>query len=141
MKKLALAMMLCVASCSPPVAYARDNGQWDATNADVQKWFKGLMQPDLPTISCCGEADAYYADSWEVEGDHYVAVITDTRPDAPLHRPHIEVGTRIRVPNHKMKFDAGNPTGHGVVFVVLRGDDDDPPDGWHVYCYITPGGA
>jgi hypothetical protein len=25
----------------------------------------------------CGEADAFEADAFEVEGDHYVAVITD----------------------------------------------------------------
>jgi hypothetical protein len=80
-----------------------------------------------------GEADAYWADSYEVEGDHYVAIITDERPDGPLARAHIDVGTRIIVPNAKIKWDQGNPTGHGVIF--LRSDDK-----W-VYCYAPPGGV
>jgi hypothetical protein len=37
------------------------------------------MQPDNPQISCCGETDAFEADTFEVEGDHYVAVIIDAR--------------------------------------------------------------
>jgi hypothetical protein len=71
--------------------------------------------------------------SYEVEGDHYVAIITDERPDGPLARAHIDVGTRIIVPNAKIKWDQGNPTGHGVIF--LRSDDK-----W-VYCYAPPGGV
>ena len=68
----------------------------------------------------------------EVDGDHYIAIITDERDDAPLGRPHIAPGTRIAVPNRKMKWDAGNPTGHGVIFVGLRGQ---------VLCYVAPGGV
>jgi hypothetical protein len=41
--------------------------------------------------------------------------------------------TRIIVPNAKIKWDQGNPTGHGVIF--LRSDDK-----W-VYCYAPPGGV
>jgi hypothetical protein len=100
----------------------------------IRKWFQNLVQPDVPTMSCCGEADAYWADSYEVEGDHYVAIITDERPDGPLARAHIDVGTRIIVPNAKIKWDQGNPTGHGVIF--LRSDDKK----W-VYCYAPPGGV
>jgi hypothetical protein len=77
----------------------------------IRKWFQNLVQPDVPTMSCCGEADAYWADSYEVEGDHYVAIITDERPDGPLARAHIDVGTGIIVPNAKIKWDQGNPTG------------------------------
>ena len=99
----------------------------------IRKWFQNLVQPDVPTMSCCGEADAYWADSYEVEGDHYVAIITDERPDGPLARAHIDVGTRIIVPNAKIKWDQGNPTGHGVIF--LHSDDK-----W-VYCYAPPGGV
>jgi hypothetical protein len=53
--------------------------------------------------------------------------------DGPLARAHIDVGTRIIVPNAKIKWDQGNPTGHGVIF--LRSDDK-----W-VYCYAPPGGV
>jgi len=77
--------------------------------------------------------NAYWADSFEVEGDHYVAIITDERPDGPIGRPHIEVGTRVVVPNHKIKWDQGNPTGHGVIFLGFGAQ-------W-VYCYVPPGGV
>lgn len=110
---------------------ARDNGQWLSEDVLISKWFQNLKQPDNPQISCCGEADAYWADSFEVEGDHYVAIITDERPDAPLNRPHIELGTRVIVPNNKMKWDEGNPTGHGVIFIGQPG----------IYCYVAPGGV
>jgi hypothetical protein len=38
------------------------------------------MRPDEPYLRCCGLADAYWADSYEVKGDQYIAIITDTRP-------------------------------------------------------------
>lgn len=114
-------------------ALARDAGQWDdATPADVRIWFKTLMQPDNPMVSCCGEGDAWHADSFEVSGDQYVAIITDTRDDVPLIRRHIEPGTKFIVPNSKLKIDAGNPTGHGVIFIGGAGN---------VLCYIAPGGG
>jgi hypothetical protein len=68
------------------------------------------MQPDNPSMSCCGGADAFEADTFEVVGDHYVAVTTDGKG-------MIAPGTRIPVPNRKMKWDAGNPTGHGILFL------------------------
>jgi hypothetical protein len=37
---------------------ARDLGQWASADPSVSKWFKSLMMPDNPTISCCGGADA-----------------------------------------------------------------------------------
>ena len=113
-------------------ADARDTGQWESANSEIREWYQALMQPDNPAVSCCGEADAYWADSFEVEGDKYVAIITDSRPDAPLRRKHVDVGTRIVVPNHKLKYDQSNPTGHGVIF-LSKGD--------HVYCYVPPGGV
>lgn len=115
-------------------AFARDNG-WENTPPDVRQWFRSLMQPDAPAVSCCGEADAYEADDFEIEGDHYVAIITDTRDDVFSNgaaRPHIDPGTRIHVPNAKMKWDAGNPTGHGVIFIGQGGT---------LYCYVAPGGV
>ena len=111
---------------------ARDLGQWEIQPLQVRQWFQKLMQPDDPTASCCGEADAYWADSFEVDESRYVAIITDERPDAPLGRPHRMVGERILVPNHKIKWDEGNPTGHGIIFLGTSG---------HVYCYVPPGGV
>jgi hypothetical protein len=78
------------------------------------------------------QSDAYWADSFEVDEDHYVAIITDERPDGPLGRPHRELGEKIVVPNHKIKWDEGNPTGHGIIFIGIGGQ---------VYCYVPPGGV
>jgi hypothetical protein len=92
------------------------------------------MQPDNPRVSCCGEADAYWADSYEVDGDEYVAIITDERGEAydeKIGRVTREVGTKVPVPNRKIKWDRGNPTGHGIVFLSTGG---------HVTCYLPPGG-
>ncbi len=113
-------------------AYGRDFGQWTGSDPEIAAWYQSLRQPDNPSLSCCGVADAYWADSFEVgPNGEYVAIITDER-DLP-YRQKREVGTRIVVPNHKIKTDQGNPTGHGIVF--LRPNSDD------VYCYLAPGGV
>lgn len=113
-------------------AMARDGVDWDSIHTpEVSKWYGSLMQPDNPNVSCCGVADAYWADDFLVDGDKYIAVITDTRDDKPLGRPHIAPGTKVVVPNHKLKYDQGNPTGHGVIFVNT---------GLTVYCYVVPSG-
>jgi hypothetical protein len=113
-------------------AGARDLGQWETSDPDVVAWYRKLMMPDAPAVSCCGEADAYWADTFEEQDGKYVAVITDDRLDAPLHRPHRDVGTRVVIPNHKIKFNEGNPTGHGVLFISAGGA---------IYCYVPPGGV
>ena len=77
------------------LAQARDDGQWGGQPANVRQWFQSLMQPDAPYVSCCGEADAYEADTFEVDGDQYVAIITDGKGV-------IANGTRIHVPNDEM---------------------------------------
>ena len=116
-------------------AHARDNGSWADTSPKVRQWFQSLMQPDAPMVSCCGESDAYEADEYSVEGDTVVAVITDERGDMfpnGVTRPHIEPGTKVRVPAGKVKWDAGNPTGHGIIFIGSGGQ---------LYCYVAPGGV
>lgn len=114
---------------------ARDLGQWETSDPEIRKWYESLRQPDNPTISCCGEADAYYADSYEVSGGQYVAIITDERTvPGRVPRP---VGTRVLIPQHKLKFDQGNPTGHGIVF-IMPGSSNEAP---HVYCFLAPGGV
>jgi hypothetical protein len=124
------AAVLVLSICKAP---ARDLGQWDGVDPLHRQWFNGLMQPDRPNLSCCGEADGYWADSYEVKGDRYVAIITDTRDDTKLgRRQHIEAGTRVAVPNSKTKWGTGNPTGHGIIFIGLGGD---------VFCYLPPGGG
>jgi hypothetical protein len=116
-------------------AIAREGGSWAASPQNVRDWFATLMQPDNPTVSCCGEADAYWSDTYQVEGDEYVAIITDDRGeiyDEKVGRATREVGTKIPVPNRKLKWDDGNPTGHGVVFLSTSGS---------VICYLPPGGV
>jgi hypothetical protein len=122
MKRIILASAIATLLGGP--ALTRDNGQWEGSDPNVRQWFQSLRQPDHPRVSCCGEADAFEADTFEIEGDHYVAVITDGKGIIPN-------GTKISVPNGKMKFDAGNPTGHGIIFIGSRGQ---------IYCYVTPGG-
>jgi hypothetical protein len=92
---LPIVVLLMAALMRP--SFGRDAGQWEATDADVRKWYRELMQPENPSVSCCGEADAYHADSFVVENGTTIAIITDTRDDGPLGRPHIEPGTRIAV--------------------------------------------
>jgi hypothetical protein len=106
-------------------AAARDNGQWETQPAYLRQWFQQLMQPDNPYMSCCGEADAFEADNFEQSNDQYVAIITNGKGV-------IAEGTRIPVPNNKIKWDGGNPTGHGIIFIG---------GGGQVYCYATPGGV
>ena len=113
-------------------AHARDLGQWEAADPAVREWYQSLMQPDVPTASCCGEADAYWADEIHVRDGKTYAIITDDRPDEPRGRPHLEVGTEIEIPNHKLKWDKANPTGHGVVFLSRS---------LYVFCYVQPGGV
>jgi hypothetical protein len=127
MLRIIIAIVLLASS-----AAARDLGQWDQQSPSLRVWFQNLMQPDNPYVSCCGEADAYWADSYEVDGDRYVAIITDERPDEPLGRRHREPGERIVVPNSKIKWDKGNPTGHGIIFIGIGGQ---------IYCYVPPGGV
>jgi hypothetical protein len=130
-------MILCLAlgaifGCLMRGALARDVGQWETGDPAIREWYQNLMQPDEPRASCCGESDAYWADFLELDGDKYVAVITDPRPDEPLHRRHIDIGTRIVVPKNKLKYDASNPTGHGIIFLGL---------GDYVFCYLPPVGV
>lgn len=114
-----------------------DNHQMGVDDPEVRAWYRDLKQPDNPVYSCCGEADAYWADSFECESDKCFAIITDEREDLPLGRPHIKPGTKIQVPPHKYKSDGGNPTGHGVIFVNFDADTGT----WTVLCYIVPGGV
>ena len=113
------------------LAHARDLGQWGAEETAMRQWFRGLMMPDHPMASCCGAADAYWADDFEMHDGQYVAIITDTRADAPLQRAHIAPGTRFVIPNEKITTSTTNPTGHGWIFVMAG----------NVFCYLPPSGV
>lgn len=92
------------------------------------------MQPDNPLISCCGDADAYWADDYKVVDGKTIVTITDDRPDEPLGRPHRPTGTEVFVPDSKIKWDRGNPSGHGWLFIAYGPANQ-------VYCWVPPGGV
>jgi hypothetical protein len=125
-------LFLCIFGYLNTGVNARDLGQWEAVDPEIRQWYQALMQPDVPTASCCGEADAYWADELHVRDGKTYAIITDDRPDAPRGRPHLDIGTEIEIPNNKLKWDKSNPTGHGVVFLSRN---------LYVFCYVQPGGA
>ncbi len=134
-----LALVAAVLFLSTTALARNINGQWANIDPDLSQWFANLRQPDAPERSCCGEADAYYADSFEMTPDgRYLAIITDDRVNP--NRPYVPVGTKVEIPNHKIKFDQGNPTGHGIVFMSVVNPGPDAQAGI-VYCYVTPGGV
>src|SRR5438477_219572 len=106
--------LIAVLYCSSARAHDHEHPELDA-------WYKSLMQPDVPTVSCCSYADAYYADEVHVRDGKVYATITDDRDDGPLGRPHVPNGTEFEIPPNKLKFDAGNPTGHNVLFISTAG--------------------
>lgn len=104
----------------------------DHDHPELNDWYAGLMQPDVPSASCCGTADAYWCDDYYGRDGKAFCKITDDRDDAPLKRPHVDFGTEIEIPTNKLKWDRSNPTGHGVVFLSRQG---------YVYCFVQPGGV
>lgn len=112
---------------------------------DINDWYAGLKQPDHPSVSCCGWADAYYADRVDECGPKdaadcaLVAIITDTRPDTltlpdgrVLNRPHMPPGVRVSIPASKIrKVPSENPTDHNIVFVAQNG---------YVFCWEPAAG-
>jgi hypothetical protein len=111
---------------------ARDLGQWENGDPAVKEWYQSLMQPDNPSASCCGEADAYWCDGLHVRDGKTFCTITDDRPNEPLRRTPVALGTEILIPDHKLKYDRGNPTGHAIVFLSSGG---------LVYCFVNGSGA
>jgi hypothetical protein len=136
------AAAIVAGSISGPGAYARDLGQWQNNDPQVSQWFRALAQPDTyPPISCCGEADAYWADKVEIgpQGET-IAVVTDDRDDEPLKRMHENVGSRYVVPPNKISRKDGNPTGHVLLFlgnVTWLGGQKQRP----VLCYVMNTGV
>lgn len=119
---LAIAVVLVVATA---YAFAHDHD-----HPELDQWYAGLMQPDNPTVSCCGKTDAYWCDDYYARDGKAYCRITDDRVVAG--RPPVPVGTEIEIPNHKLKFDRGNPTGHHIVFLSSTG---------FVFCFVQGGGV
>lgn len=92
---------------------------------DLSDYYRSLMMPDMPTISCCGAGDAWQARTETDDVGNLVAVITDTRPDvrklpdgSTIVRRHIEPGTKYVIPPSKIrKRPIPNPTDKDIVFI------------------------
>ncbi len=97
----------------------------DHDHPELDQWYAGLMQPDNPSVSCCGKADAYWCDDYYARDGKAYCKITDDR--TVPGRPHIPVGTEFEIPPYKLKWDRSNPTGHAVIFVNTSG---------HVWCFV-----
>lgn len=125
---------------------SRPNEQWAQADPARQEFFRKAWRPDYgPQNSCCGEADAYEADEFDVDPDGVlVAIITEG--DTPTCwsnddgnqtcKPKIATGTRIRVPREKLlpppPTEPRNTTGHGIIWISSNGRD--------VFCYALPAG-
>jgi len=120
-------IMVVILAAGLSMAFAHDHD-----HPELDGWYASLMQPDNPSISCCGKADAYWCDIINVKDGKTFCTITDDRDDGPLGRPHVPVGTQIEIPNYKLKWDRGNPTGHAIVFLGVAG---------HVFCFVQAGGV
>jgi hypothetical protein len=133
-----VAASLFLATAFNVAAIAKPGGDWSKTPQEVREWIARQKQPDNPTYSCCGEADAYFADAYEVVDGRVIAIITDDRDDFPLGRPHVPVGTRIEVPPNKMidSFNDVNPSGHGVIFLVSYQNEESGEHGRAVLCFV-----
>lgn len=114
------------------VAFARDLGQWNNVDPEIAEWYRNLKQPDNPAVSCCGEADAYWCDEIHVRDGVTYCNITDDRPNEQFRRTPVPVGTEIEIPDRKLKWDEGNPTGHSIVFLSSGGS---------VYCFVQGSGT
>src|SRR5467141_2822285 len=91
-------IILALVTLTLPVA-AHDTGQWENQPIYLRQWFQKLMQPDNPDMSCYGEADALEADSFEIRGDQYVAIITNGKGI-------IQEGTTSSGPSTSRRTDA-----------------------------------
>lgn len=137
---MAVAGLLMLIGLWTAYAFARDNGQWVNSDPEIREWYKSLMQPDNPTVSCCGEADAYWCDDIHVKDGNAFCAITDDRLDAPLGRPHRDNGTQYEIPPNKMKFSEidpqrskrSNPTGHSIIFLSTSD---------YVWCFVQGSGT
>lgn len=122
-----VALLLMIA---PAMAH-ENKPHWEHLDAATREWMRTLMRPDVPTMSCCGEADHYWCDKYFAKDGKAYCEITDTRDDKQFGRPHVPPGTIIEIPPEKLKYDRGNPTGHNIVFLSSAG---------FVWCFVQSTG-
>lgn len=80
----------------------------------------------LPQVrACCSEADAVYADRWELRDGKLTVEVTGGGPRDHAWAP---IGRVFEVPQEKVIQAPGNPTGRALLF--LR------PTDLYVYCFL-----
>lgn len=104
----------------------------DHEHPELDQWYANLKQPDMPLLSCCGEADAYWCDDYYARDGKAYCRITDDR--VIPGRPSVPMHTEIAIPDHKLKWDSSNPTGHAIVFMSRHPYN-------YVYCFVQNGGV
>lgn len=105
---------------------------WDSESNvanNIKMWYINAQRNENKG-SCCGEADAYWADYHEMIDGNYVVTITDERN---IHNRIPRNGQKIVIPPDKVdKLRQGNPTGHSIVFMGSANQ---------VYCFFPDWGA
>jgi hypothetical protein len=120
----------------------------DPDHHDHDKWYASIKIPNSGA-SCCGVSDAYFCNNLEVVGEDTFCTVTDDRDDGPRKRPHVPVGTKVKIPAEKLIRDEeakkGNPTGQGVIWMRAGVVDVDTgavtpyhPKDYLVFCYFMP---
>lgn len=106
----------------------------DMDHPEEDSWYSALMQPDNPTVPCCGKADGYWCDGVHTrDGKNYCTISDDRIIPNRTPRP---VGMEIEIPDNKMMdghLSRGNPTGHSVVFLT----SGEVPS---VFCFVLDSG-
>lgn len=145
-------VMFAIGMCAAVQAPAREGWQGrplvcDPTEMTLpewqqcREWISNVQRPDYRGNSCCGEADAFEANAFEVsENGEYIAIITKEYPGTPIDDGEggtvqsnpLPYGTRIVIPQQKVNSAIldGNPTGKGIVFLASNMKD--------VLCYFSP---
>lgn len=109
-------------------ALARPGPQWADEPEYIRQWFQSVMQPDNPTQSCCGQADAYDVEmaGEGPDGSINVRIIGSLAAYADM------IGQIVSVPREKLQTKYGNPTDRYILFMGSQ---------HRVFCLIPKVGA
>ncbi len=172
----AVAIAVGVAMLLPTLGWSLPNPAWQAQLSQAEKYgdeetlrrlryIRGAGTLRYPTdvrdasgavasfagttyhASCCGEADAFEADDWEVDAaGNLWAILTcvgvgscEEVPGKVVRAP----GTKVKIPpSQVLVHDPALPnnTGHGWVWIAPGGQTDNEGNP-RVYCYAFPTGG
>ena len=99
-----------------------------------------VPRADAAGLSCCGEADACWADQVRVgPNGEIIATITDDRDDGPLKRMHEDIGNNISFHQTKSLKKTDNPSGHAIIFLGTSSIFALRSDPRPALCYVMNG--